>query len=410
MVAAEGDRVLEVGAAAVGPGGAWWSSHQAKGRSHPSAAQVVCRVARAVRWASVKKRWVRPRSRTWEAPSRMAGRMPAPQASRRVSAAEIRSPVSRPAAAAWLRSLSWSRVMITVAATLPCSRSVGRCSSTSTNASPCRRAQSGPACGRVWAPRRRGEASCWMALRRIAPARVGTVKCPDTVPSWLSCRVSRVRSRAAVSSSASRASSWASTTATSRSTTSRARRAAGRSRTGSSRFALATRAASTRARSSMVRDAGSRAAVWAITVACAGDRAPEPRAAAVAGRSSSRAVARRTSRAASAPPARVCTASQALVPGIPASRATSALSAAARSLSFNACSRVTARSQSATRAAYPPAGSGAVLSRSPAGRRAGRRAGRGSRAPRPRPGGRCRGGGPGALTCLHHTRTHVRIR
>ena len=205
-----------------------------------------------------------------------------------------------------------------------------------------------------------------MALRRIAPARVGTVKCPDTVPSWLSCRVSRVRSRAAVSSSRSSASSWASTTATSRSTTSRARRAALRSRTGSSRFALATRAASTRHRSSLDRDAGSRAAVWPrSTVACAGERAPEPRAAAVAGRSSSRAVASRTSRAASAPPARVCAASQALVPGIPASRATSALSAAARSLSFNACSRVTARSQSATRAAYPPAGSGAVPSRSP---------------------------------------------
>ena len=60
----------------------------------------------------------------------------------------------------------------------------------------------------------------------------------------------------------------------SRSTTSRARRAAWRSRTGSSRFALATRAASTRRLSSTVRDAGSRAAVWAITVACAGDRAP----------------------------------------------------------------------------------------------------------------------------------------
>ena len=205
-----------------------------------------------------------------------------------------------------------------------------------------------------------------MALRRIAPARVGTVKCPDTVPSWLSCRVSRVRSRAAVSSSRSSASSWASTTATSRSTTSRARRAAWRSRTGSSRFALATRAASTR--DPGPRRSGTRAAVrpcGAITVACAGDRAPEPRAAAVAGRSSSRAVASRTSRAASAPPARVCPASQALVPGIPASRATSALSAAARSFSFNACSRVTARSQSATRPAYPPAGRGAVPSRSP---------------------------------------------
>ena len=33
-------------------------------------------MARAVRWASVKKRWVRPRSRTWEAPTRIGGQDP----------------------------------------------------------------------------------------------------------------------------------------------------------------------------------------------------------------------------------------------------------------------------------------------------------------------------------------------
>ena len=248
---------------------------------------------------------------------------------------------------------------------------------------------------------RRGEASCWRVLRKMAPARVGTVKWPDTVPSWLSCRVSRVLARAATSSPRSRASSWASTTATSCSTTARARRAALRSRTGSSRLALATRAASTRPRSSGDRDSGNREAAAAITQAWAGESAPSPRAAAVAGRSSSRAVARRTSRAASAPPARVCLASQAPVPGRPASRATSALSAAASSL-----------------ASAPGAGSPRGRSRRPGRltrpRRAGSwcpgcRAGRGSRAPRRQPGGRCRGGDPILLSCLDSSRTHVRI-
>ena len=67
----------------------WWSSHQAKARWQPSAAQVSCLRPTAIRWACEKSRDSRPRSRATERLSRTAGRMPAPQARRRASPAEI---------------------------------------------------------------------------------------------------------------------------------------------------------------------------------------------------------------------------------------------------------------------------------------------------------------------------------
>ncbi len=74
-------------------GVSWWASHQAAGMSQPSVRQCRSRMARALRWAGVKRRWVRPRSRTRVLPSRTAGRMPAVQASRRASLAVMTSPV-----------------------------------------------------------------------------------------------------------------------------------------------------------------------------------------------------------------------------------------------------------------------------------------------------------------------------
>ena len=201
---------------------------------------------------------------------------------------------------------------------------------------------------------------------------------------------------------AAAASSWASTTAASCSTTSRARRAARRSRTGSRRVALATRACSTRPRSAADNDVGSREAAAAITVACAGDTVPAARAAPVAGRSSSRAVARRTSRAASAPAVRVWRASQALVPGRPGVQGDLGL----------VCGREQPQLEGLQpgHRAVAVGDQGGVLAR---GQRRwwcpACRGGRGSRARRPRPGGRCRGGGPGPLSCLDSTRTYVRI-
>ena len=146
--------------------------------------------------------------------------MPALQTRRRASPALMLSPVSRPAALRRSRSCSSSMVTTTVAAVLGCRWSVGRCSRSSQNASPrawsqsVRRPVLAPTCASV-APigPRRGAVIVSMTLRSRCPCRVGTVKWPVTVPSSLSCRVSRVFSRAAASSSATSWFSWASTCA-----------------------------------------------------------------------------------------------------------------------------------------------------------------------------------------------------
>ena len=67
----------------------WWSSHQAKGRSQPSAAQVSYLSPTATRWVSLNSRLSRPRSRARDPPPRTA------QAEPRVTA-----PATRPQPAA----------------------------------------------------------------------------------------------------------------------------------------------------------------------------------------------------------------------------------------------------------------------------------------------------------------------
>ena len=68
----------------------------------------------AMRMASVWQRRLRPTSRTWPLPPSTIGMMPAEQASRRASAAEMRPPVSRVHTPAASRSASsCSRVMVT---------------------------------------------------------------------------------------------------------------------------------------------------------------------------------------------------------------------------------------------------------------------------------------------------------
>ncbi len=71
----------------------WWASHQVAGRCSRGRSSA-CPVATTVRrWAGVKRRRVRPRSRTWPSAPRMAGMIPASQARRRTVAGERTSPV-----------------------------------------------------------------------------------------------------------------------------------------------------------------------------------------------------------------------------------------------------------------------------------------------------------------------------
>ena len=64
-----------------------------RGCRHPTARQVSSRSMSALRWAGVKSRFARPRSRSSDFPPRTAGMILALQANRRVSAAEMASPV-----------------------------------------------------------------------------------------------------------------------------------------------------------------------------------------------------------------------------------------------------------------------------------------------------------------------------
>ncbi len=66
-------------------GSSWWTWHRPGGQSQPSAVQPPCSMPRAMRWASEWKRRLRPRSRTFDFPSRTAGMTPAAHAVRRAS-------------------------------------------------------------------------------------------------------------------------------------------------------------------------------------------------------------------------------------------------------------------------------------------------------------------------------------
>ena len=206
----------------------------------------------------------------------------------------------------------------TVAATLPFSRSVGRCSSSSVNACPAGEPGPGRACGAgcASAASRCGQLLDHLAQDRPRQARHGEVAADGAVgvvvqgqPCLLQRGVLllgqqrvlvRVDRRLVVLD--------------------RSQRPAGG--LAQARRVERLRLLDQRLRPSPAPRPSPSGSVGraTITCACSGDTAPASSAVAVAGRSSSRAVARRTSRAASAPPALVCTASQALVPGIPASR------------------------------------------------------------------------------------------
>src|SRR3954451_23930789 len=97
----------------------WWAWHTPGGQAQSFAAQPRCLSIRAMRWGSVCKRVLRPRSRTWVRPPRTAGMIPASQASRRASPAEMGSPVSRVAACPAPRRDSRVMVTTTVAAIPP---------------------------------------------------------------------------------------------------------------------------------------------------------------------------------------------------------------------------------------------------------------------------------------------------
>ena len=92
----------------------WWAWQSPGGTSQPSVVQPPSRTPMATRMGSVWKRHFWPTSRTWPLPPRTIGMIPAEQASRRASGAEMWPPVSRVQTPAASRSArSWSRVMVT---------------------------------------------------------------------------------------------------------------------------------------------------------------------------------------------------------------------------------------------------------------------------------------------------------
>ncbi len=194
-------------------------SHQAKGRSQPSAAQVSWRTDNARRWAVECSRRSRPRSRGTDRPPSTAGRMPASQARRRASPTEILVPVSRRAAARPSTSRRWSTCTSSVTAlrwkppSLP-SGLVGRCSISSVRPRPSCSLQdsrspvvtvssctTSPAAFRASL---RGEVSRSRAARSMCPWSSGITNLPDQVPSPLSPSVSQV----SISARRSSLSSW----------------------------------------------------------------------------------------------------------------------------------------------------------------------------------------------------------
>ncbi len=92
----------------------------------------------AIRFASVCRRLLRPRSSGTDLPPRTAGTSPALHDSRRICPADIGVPVSRVPAPRPVLSLSSSMVIATIAAIPPAwgSLSTGRCSTSSANACP----------------------------------------------------------------------------------------------------------------------------------------------------------------------------------------------------------------------------------------------------------------------------------
>ena len=275
----------------------------------------------------------------------------------------------------------------TVEATLPVSWSVGRCSSSSTRARPrfCRQSsasQSGlrlGACSAVAAKSpaatdpsarspagcwpsasvasavelrwlRRGEVIDWTTLRSTWAAPVGTTNSPLVVPSGRSYIVREDAAYARRSWSTSWSSWCWATSAALRSAAPIATRPALRRRPGGRRLASRTIACSTLTRSGSERVSGSLAIVSATMPALVRETSPAPKAALVAGRFSSRAVARATSQDAPPPLALVRVATQAEVEAAPLRRRTSWRSALATSASLVASMRRMTRSISCTSA------------------------------------------------------------
>ena len=131
-------------------GVAWWASHQGAGTSQSSARQRGWRRARALRWAGVNSRAVRPRSSTSLRVPRTAGTSPAVQASRRAWPAVMVSPVPSCAVPSPVCNVSSGMVRIIVVARPPWSgsRRGSRRSSRAQNARPRCRSAGMPDAGR----------------------------------------------------------------------------------------------------------------------------------------------------------------------------------------------------------------------------------------------------------------------
>ncbi len=95
-------------------GWSWWAWHMPGAAWQPFVVQPPSRTVIATRMASVCRRRRRPTSRGWLRPPRTIGMIPARQARRRASAAEMRAPVSRVHTPADSRSASsCSSLMVT---------------------------------------------------------------------------------------------------------------------------------------------------------------------------------------------------------------------------------------------------------------------------------------------------------